>query len=254
MIINLCDCEPLVTKDAELAARVPGLLLDGAALVAHAVQARDVWFAVHAGSATETRMRSVLLAEPDRLPGARVLSAPPRYVSSEASALAALAAGGEARPVARGGPLTAGGPGRGRIPVLVLNAETVARCAQLWLDAGASGAPTRLVTMSGAVRRPGVLEAGFDVSIAELVHRVGGAISPPRAVLLGGYGGSWVEWPAAADLTLAPMALAAAGADLGPGLVHVHGADCRRSPPTSKNSAIRSAARRRGSGCAADSR
>ena len=226
LIINACDGEPLVTKDAELVARVPGLVLDGAALVAHAVQARDVLFAVHAGSATETRLRSVLLAEQGRLPGVRVLSAPPRYVSSESSALAALAAGGEARPVIRGAPLTAEGPGRGRIPVLVLNAETAARCAQLWLDAGVSAPSTRLVTMSGAVRRPGVVETGLDVNIAELVHRAGGVTSPPRAVLLGGYGGSWVEWPAAADLALAPAALAAAGADLGPGLIHVHGADC----------------------------
>lgn len=112
----------------------------------------------------------------------------------------------------------------------MLNAETVARGAELWLDADAPDAPTRistrLLTVSGAVRRPGVVETGLSVTLAELIGWAGGVTSAPRAVLLGGYGGSWLKWSEAADLTLTPQALAARGADLGAGLVHVQGADC----------------------------
>ena len=111
-------------------------------------------------------------------------------------------------------------------PVLTLNAETVARCAHLWLHPTRPRLPTRLITVSGGVRRPGVLETELAVTPAQLVARAGGVSSAPQAVLVGGYGGSWVEWSRVAEIPLTPSALTTIGADLGPGLVHVHGAGC----------------------------
>ena len=104
MIVNACDGEPLVGKDAVLLDQVPGLVIDGAALVARASRAREVLIAVHAGSPTESRVAALLTVEHDRLPGARLLRVPPRYVSSEPSALAALASGAKAQPVTRDPP------------------------------------------------------------------------------------------------------------------------------------------------------
>jgi NADH:ubiquinone oxidoreductase subunit F (NADH-binding) len=175
--------------------------------------------AVHAGSPSESCGRS-LLAENGRLwPAARLLAVPNRYVSSEATAIAAFAAGREARPQDREHSITLGD--RFRASVLVLNAETVAQVALLW--AGQIGPLTRLVTVSGAVDRPAVLEVDDRVTVAELVARAGGAVEVPRAVLLGGYGGSWLPW-ALTGTSLGE--LPALGHGLGAGLVHVLGQRC----------------------------
>ena len=95
LVVNACDGEPLVAKDAVLIARNPALVVDGASLVARALGARRVLFAAHIGSATQTRLHAVLHRKAARLPEPGVLAVPPRYVSSESSALASLLVGGE---------------------------------------------------------------------------------------------------------------------------------------------------------------
>ncbi len=219
VIVNACDGEPLVHKDVAVLRHATGLLFDGTALVASMVQASEVVIAVHAAAAPNaTRVATQLV------PPARVLTVPHRYVASEGSALAASAAGGQARPFTHPRPLTHGGPGRKDVATLVLNAETVARVASTWLDAtvGPTGrsTPTRLVSLAAAVARPGVVEATLDTTIGALVDAAG---SPPvrRAVLVGGYGGRWLSWSDAARATLADL-----GADFGAGLIMVQGADC----------------------------
>jgi NADH:ubiquinone oxidoreductase subunit F (NADH-binding) len=218
LIVNVCDGEPEVRKDEVLLRTSPGLVSDGAALVARAVGAREVIFAAHRGSSTEALLRGLVIREP-ALAGASVLAVPERYVSSEASSLASLASGGEARPLFRVAHLTKQGlAGR---PVLVLNAETVAQIAMIW---GGQPAATRLVTLTGAVGSPGVLEVLDAWTVADIVNLAGGPTEQPRAVLLGGYGGSWVSWPDAQQQTLAT--LDANGPPIGAGLISVLGQAC----------------------------
>jgi NADH:ubiquinone oxidoreductase subunit F (NADH-binding) len=218
LIINACDGEPEVHKDEVLLGCSPGLVADGVALVAHAVKARDVVFAAHRGSATEAALRALIAREP-LLAEASVLAVPARYVSSESSSLASLAAGGEARPLFRQVPLTSQGPAGRR--VLVLNAETAAQVAILW-----SGEPaaTRLVTVTGAVSSARVLEVLDDWTVGDIVNWAGGLAEAPRAVLVGGYGGSWVSWAEARNQTL--TGLAAGGVPIGAGLISVLGQEC----------------------------
>lgn len=138
-----------------------------------------------------------------------VMAVPARYVSSESSALAAFAAGADARPVHRSLPLAEAGttttPARGSVrvpPTLVLNAETVWRIAQImahgasWFrGSGSAEAPgPRLVTVWGDVPRTRVMEAAAGDYIADILHS---ANAGPGAVSVDGLSGSWL--PAAED-------------------------------------------------------
>jgi NADH:ubiquinone oxidoreductase subunit F (NADH-binding) len=88
-------------------------------------------------------------------------------------------------------------------PTLVQNVETLARVALL---ARGTPANTALLTLAGAVRQPGVYEVPTGTTIGEAVGLAGGATESPRAVLVGGYFGSWMDaqaaWPAAIDRSL----------------------------------------------------
>ncbi len=190
LIINACDGEPLVEKDSVLLQHQPLLVADGIAVVQALVRPRRTVIAVHQGKeqlAAEVIDRGAVAAE--------ILPVPRRYVSSEASALAGLLADGTARPRYRDQPLVEGATGRRGRSVLVLNAETVARIAAVVIRG--RGTPTRLLSLTGDLHRPTVIEAPLTTTIDELVLAAG-PTSSPRAALVGGYGGRWFDW---ADLT-----------------------------------------------------
>ncbi|MEH0108404.1 NADH-ubiquinone oxidoreductase-F iron-sulfur binding region domain-containing protein [Tersicoccus sp. MR15.9] len=222
LIVNACESEPWVYKDEVLLQRRPDLVLGGAALIAEAVGAHELVLAASRETATLDRLRRLVATTPGLYRRVRVLDVPHHYVSSEASALASFAAGGPARPAFHVGPMTrADHPGG---PVLVLNVETVAQAAAVWASDGAT-APTRLLTLSGDVHRPGVVEVDDATRLTDVLDRADGPVVTPRAVLLGGLGGTWVSWADAQHLSLDAAGLRRVGASFGAGLVHVLGAD-----------------------------
>ncbi len=81
---------------------------------------------------------------------------------------------------------------------------------------------TRLFCLSGSVRRPGLYEHEFGVTLREVIEAAGGVTGgrPLRAVLLGGAAGSFVG-PGALDTPLTFEAMRAIGATLGSGVVLV---------------------------------
>ncbi len=115
----------------------------------------------------------------------------------------------------------------GRHAAVVHNAETLAHVALIarygadWFrEVGAAEAPgTCLVTISGGVECPGVVEVATGSPVSEIIGlaRLSG---PPQAVLVGGYGGTWL---AAEDLTVpfAPAGLGRLGASMGAGVLVV---------------------------------
>jgi NADH:ubiquinone oxidoreductase subunit F (NADH-binding) len=162
----------------------------------------------------------------------RIVTGPDTYLAGESSALAAFLDGQGAIPRAASAPLAARGVA-GR-PTVVSNAETLAHFALIvrfgshwYQQAGTSDSPgSTLVTLAGEVSRPGlVVEVLEPVSIGALLSAVGGWVKPPRAVLLGGYAGVWVDGAEAWDTLLDRYKLAAAGAGLGCGLIAVLGPD-----------------------------
>jgi NADH:ubiquinone oxidoreductase subunit F (NADH-binding) len=99
----------------------------------------------------------------------------------------------------------------------------IARRGPDWFrSAGTADEPgTMLVTVSGAVRWPGVVEVPIGVNLGEIVTLAGGAADEPGAVRVGGYGGSWLPAGQAYGVPLSRAGLAPWEASPGPGLVHV---------------------------------
>ncbi|TMG32858.1 MAG: hypothetical protein E6H92_14805, partial [Chloroflexi bacterium] len=102
-------------------------------------------------------------------------------------------------------------------PTLVQNVESLAAAAVL--ARGAHGRATTLLTVSGAVHRPGVQEIELGTRVADVVHAAGGLRAPAQAMLLGGYFGSWVSFEEASNLPLDPGLLRGAGLGLGCGVM-----------------------------------
>ena len=100
------------------------------------------------------------------------------------------------------------------------NVETLAHLALIlrhganWFrSAESSGEPgSMLVTMLGAVRRPGVYEIETGTPVGSLIELAGGPAGPPGALLIGGYFGTWTEPAAALPLPFSASGLAPADA------------------------------------------
>ncbi len=114
------------------------------------------------------------------------------------------------------------------------NVETLAHLALIarrgasWFrEVGAPEAPgSTLLTLAGAVSEPGqVIEVLAPVTIGEVLATFAGRVVPPRAVLLGGYEGTWMDGTAAWATPLERHRLARVGVSLGCGVVAVLGDD-----------------------------
>jgi NADH:ubiquinone oxidoreductase subunit F (NADH-binding) len=228
LAVNAMEGEPASRKDAVLATHVPHLVLDGAAAVARCVDAASVRVCVPrqadaVAASLDAAMRERSRTGMDPVP-VELVRPPGGYVSGEESALAAWLDRHEALPSFRPDrPAVVRVGGR---PCLVDNAETLARVALVARHGGAAvrgsgndeSAGSALVTVSGAVARTGVYEVPLGVSVGSILSTAGGAQSPLSAVLLGGYGGSWLP----ADrlgLGFDAKSLRAAGASPGAGVV-----------------------------------
>ena len=226
VVVNAMEGEPASAKDRALLAWSPHLVLDGAELVAALSGARSVVVCVADDRDDSARAVQRAVSERQRAGSSRSLAVrrpPARYVTGEESALASWLEREDARPVLR---VDKSVPLRvGRRPVLLHNAETLAQVALIarhgaaWFrQLGTDDAPgTTLVTVSGAVRIPGVVEVELGTPVDDVVQHCG-PTGPLSGYLLGGYGGAWLA-PELGSTPLAPAPLARAGATLGVGIV-----------------------------------
>ncbi|WP_440900022.1 SLBB domain-containing protein [Actinosynnema sp.] len=192
VVANGCEGDPLSGKDRALLERAPHLVLDGLVVTAAAVGAPDAVVAAH--DAPDGLLRALAERTGDPVP-VRLVLVPGGYVASEESALANFLLTGRALPVVAP-PRPAG---RG---VLVHNAETLADVALVarWGGDGYRERATRLVTVAGDVREPGVREAPIGATAEQLVELAGGGTEELSALLVGGCGGRWVR-PGATPVT-----------------------------------------------------
>jgi NADH:ubiquinone oxidoreductase subunit F (NADH-binding) len=229
VVVNGSETEPASAKDHLLLSRLPHLVLDGAVLAARAVGAAEV--IVHIGDKSTGSLNALegaLALRDDRLP-VHLVTATGGYVAGEESAVVHHLNGGDPlpsfvppRPFQRGY--------RGR-PTLIQNPETlaqvalVARFGEHWYrELGTAADPgSALVTISGAVRQPGVYELAFGTSMVDLVDAAGGETEPLRALLVGGYFGTWVDASEALELLLAREDLRSVGCTLGSGVLFALG-------------------------------
>jgi len=207
VVVNAAEGEPLSDKDKLLLRSLPHLVLDGAVALAGALGARDVLVAHAAAARTEAESLELALAERTSRGLHRRLSivpvaVPDTYVAGQETALVAHLNGRPALPTfTPPRPFESGVGGR---PTLVQNAETVAQVALIARHGGAwfRGAETALFSVSGAVASPGVYEARTGTPLPGLVERAGGLTRTPRAVLVGGYAGEWIDGRDARTLRL----------------------------------------------------
>jgi NADH:ubiquinone oxidoreductase subunit F (NADH-binding) len=207
VVANGAESEPVSDKDHALLTVAPHLVLDGIALAAHAVGARDAVLCVRRGDVLVPSLLAAIAARAGDPVPIRLARVPDRFVAGEESALVNFLNTGLARPTERP-PRPAERGVRGR-PTLVDNVETLADLALLarygaaWFrSVGTPAAPgTALCTVGGAVARPGVREFALGASLGTVLGEV---TEPVRAVLVGGFGGAWVAVPAAQRVPLAP--------------------------------------------------
>lgn len=229
LLVNAMEGEPASAKDRVLLERAPHLVLDGAQVTGALIRADHIVLFIPAEHGGAAHAVQVALAERARrrIDALHVeLAAPPaRYAAGEESALADWAAGGSGLPMFR--------PDKGvpmavrRSPVLVQNAETlahvalVARHGDAWYrSVGAPDAPgTTLVTVTGAVQRPGVMEVELGTPVGHILAWAE-VRRQPGGVLLGGYGGAWIEG-SDLDVPFSPAALRERGAAVGAGVIGV---------------------------------
>ena len=204
VVANGTETEPASGKDRTLLTLAPHLVLDGVAVAATAVRATEAIVCVARAAGAAHRALAGALAErsADPVP-VKVVAVPGRYVGGEETALVNWLNRGSAKPTfVPPRPFEKGFQDR---PTLVDNVETLAHLALIarfgaeWFRRlGTAAAPgSMLVTVSGAVPRPGVLEAATGTSLGDLMTAAGGAAEPLSALLVGGYFGTW-EDPAAA--------------------------------------------------------
>jgi len=229
VVANGAEGEPQSHKDRLLMATRPHLVLDGAFLAARALRADQV--IVYVGEehqAARAAMSRALAERPEaerRI--ARMADAPHRYVAGESRAAVHLIDAGVSTPTTA--PPNSRERGVAGAPTLVQNVETlahialIARYGDVWYrSAGRRGAAgTLMITVGGAVKRPGVLEIEAGTTIEESVAMAGGISEPAAAVLIGGYFGTWVRAEKAWELPLDAAALQGCGLTLGCGVVGV---------------------------------
>jgi NADH:ubiquinone oxidoreductase subunit F (NADH-binding) len=230
VVANGAEGEPASAKDKTLLARNPHLTLDGLQLAAQAVGADRAYLYLHRHARLVPIVRAAL--EERRHAGidrvhVELVTAPPRFIAGEESAVAARVSGGMALP--RFKPPRVFEQGVHGLPTLVQNVETLAHVALLarygaeWLRAvGPDDQPgSMLFTVSGAVAAPGVAEAPVGTTVRELLDAAGGLTGRAQAVLLGGYHGTWVSPADIWELPLSNAVLRPRGWAVGAGVVVV---------------------------------
>ncbi|WP_234543258.1 NADH-ubiquinone oxidoreductase-F iron-sulfur binding region domain-containing protein [Streptomyces shenzhenensis] len=229
VVANGMESEPASRKDETLLDLAPHLVLDGITLAAAAVGADVAHLclprtrqnqAQALREAVEERRRVGLAPVP-----VQVHELPHHYVSSEETSLVRWLNGGDARPLAT--PPRPFEKGVGRRPTLIDNVETLAHLALIarygphWFRGAGrpDAAGTTLVTLSGALRTPGVYEVEMGLPLGQLLDIAGGPAEPLGSVLLGGFFGSWLPAEQAVRVPFAKQDLAALGAGPGAGVI-----------------------------------
>jgi NADH:ubiquinone oxidoreductase subunit F (NADH-binding) len=199
VVVNAAEGEPASKKDKALLQHVPHLVLDGAAAAAAALGARSVVVAIGGRApAVRAALTRAIAERRDRVRWT-VTPLPDGFVVGEETALLAAVAGRAAKPTTK--PPYPFESGVGGAPTLVQNVETLAHLALVarfgpeWFRSlGTEAEPgTALVTLAGAVARPGVYEIELGTRLSELMAEAGGATEPIGAFLVGGYFGGWTR-------------------------------------------------------------
>lgn len=185
VVANAYDADPESPLCRTLIVKNAGGVLQGLAIAAQAVGAREAIVYLHPEADIERRaMEQDIAARRAELGDLEVSIAlgPGGFVGGEESALMNVLEG--RRAMARQRPPYPANNGVQNRPTLVSSAETLAWLPQI-VAAGAS-ADTKLVSVTGAVRSPGVYEVALGTTLGAIVERAGGVDGKLKAIHVGG--------------------------------------------------------------------
>jgi len=216
VVANCCEGDPSSAKDRVLTARSPHLIIDGALAAAAAVGADRIVLAAHRGSSAVAQLTAALSRTHTEIAEIEVCEIPARFVASEASAVVNFVNTGDARPTGKLNPVWK--KGIDARPTLVGNAETLAHLGMIasfgpdwYRSVGTAVEPgTTLMTITGAVGRPGVLEVAHGVAITAILRATNAQAA--KWALVGGLAGRWVTLHALSRSGFSTTALTEAGA------------------------------------------
>ena len=249
LVVNAEEGEPGVFKDRHLMEGNPHRIIEGALIAAYAAGAGNVVIYVNAeADLSADRMAAALAsAEAAGLVGDDVMGSgfdcavtirrgAGGYVCGEETTLLNTVEGRRREPRLRPPfPTDAGLYGE---PTVINNAETLANLpailrggARRFASIGLNDARgTRLVSLSGAVRRPGLAEVPMGTTVRQVINLVGGGVPEGRAIGFAAVGGpsSGLLPASELDAPLRPGMLHSSGVVMGAGGITVF--DDRASP------------------------
>ena len=233
VLVNGAEGEIASAKDRVLLAHRPHLVIDGAVLAAEAIGADEIIFYI--GTEHDAAVRAVAHAlrerdgeVPYRL---RLVRAPEGYVAGEATAAVNYVNTADARP--RTSPPRPSTSGVGCLPTLVQNVESLAHVALIarfgegWYRSAGHAAcgGTALITVTGGAVPMRVQEIELGTVVGDVAASAGATPQGTRAVLLGGYFGTWASVEDVWAMPLDPEVMRDEGLAFGCGMLGLLASD-----------------------------
>ncbi|MGB2567947.1 NADH-ubiquinone oxidoreductase-F iron-sulfur binding region domain-containing protein [Micromonospora citrea] len=228
VVVNASEGEPASWKDKVLLTRAPHLILDGAALAAYALDAEEIVLCV-ADDLIGRDSLTEALAERRMPVETSIVTVPHRFISGEGGA---LVNGINGLPhIPPGTKKRSSDSGVRNLPTLLSNAETyaqVAIAARLgpyeYAALGTDDEPgTVLLTVTGAAKRPAVVECATGTPLREILDLC--EVPEGPGILMGGYHGRWITPEAADRAEVSRRSLTRVGGTLGAGIILPLGTD-----------------------------
>lgn len=200
VVLNADEGEPGTFKDREVMLRRPHLVIEGMAIAAVTLEARDVYIYVRGefGKAKTSLVRALDQARDEGwLEGAagrirwHFHDGHGAYICGEETALLEALEGKRGMPRMKPPfPVEVGFRGK---PTLIQNVESIAnlppivlRGGEWWKEQGRTQPGSKLYCISGHVARPGVYETPLGITMEELMEIAGGPVGSPKAYSPGG--------------------------------------------------------------------
>ena len=185
VVANAYDADPDSPLARTLIVKNIASVLQGITIAAHAVGAREAIVYLHPEADIERRAMEQDIATRREALGdlqVAVAAGPGGFIGGEESALMNVLE--SRRAMARQRPPYPATNGVQNRPTLVSSAETLAWLPQI-VETGAS-ADTKLVSVTGAVRSPGVYEVTLGTTLGAILEKAGGVNGQLKAIHVGG--------------------------------------------------------------------
>ncbi len=185
LVANAYDADPDSPLARTLITRARANVLQGVAIAAHAIGAREAIVYMHPQAEAERRsMEEDIVVRREGLAPLTVTVAqgPGGFMGGEESALMNVLE--SRRAMARQRPPYPAESGVQQRPTLISSAETIAWLPQI-VDSGARP-DTKLVSVTGAVRTPGVYEVALGTTLGAILDVAGGVTGQLKAIHVGG--------------------------------------------------------------------